>query len=176
MAKSDDFLSVVEKFQEVAFFLQKLESTGDPVEAGYYTNAFANSCYSATNRIKHLCRDSAEMKDWWEPNFVALTKHPIDSFFHQARNADVHKGIDLVNGIEVAMDFETGTVRMMGMLRRDTSYSPKAIADECRNYFRLLIRLSIVDGYRRFATAWDPTGALSEAVGTLKREALVPMV
>ncbi len=171
MGDHNYIVGVIDKLGEAGFFLEKLAQTGEFPESSYYASAFGSACYSLIECLKRRSRNPKEAQTWWQRTYELLKANPMHRYFHKIRNEDVHEGEGLVSGIEVEVMLKGDQVSTVTRptMRDDESYSPAALATECRGYYLLLLK-AVTDGYQQFGKNWDPDGDLSETISTLGRE------
>jgi hypothetical protein len=99
--------------------------------------------------------------------------NPMHEYFHKGRNDDIHEGFGLVSGLTATAVVGDESIREKWLLREGQGRRLGPPAEECRDYFEALLRISL-EGFREFGTNWDPNSVLATSLATLEREELRP--
>ncbi len=156
-------LGLVNKLEEARFFLRKLESTTDSLEAVYFCSAFISACYSITECLAATCARQLTEKAWWEMSLARLEAHPTFDYFSSGRHAEIHQGEALVSEFTISVvltpdgdlkTFDSAALKNGGPTGRTNAPAPEADA-----YLQLLLDVTR-EGFRKFGSRWDPTDTL----------------
>jgi hypothetical protein len=162
---SRSFGIVDAKVAEANFFLKSMKEVGSNFfKVRCYFSAFISSSRSITYAIQASIGDLPGFDDWYIKQQEALRSNQLARFFHDARIADHHIGINLVSGGEVTS--ELGSPHILHYFAKTESDTPSPDTDvvtACQQYLTALIAI-VYACYIQFGDYINPDQYYNEEV------------
>ncbi len=162
---SRSFGIVDSKVAEANFFLKSLKEAGsDFFKVRCYFSAFVSSARAITYAIQASIGDLPGFDEWYAKQQESLRSNPLARFFHEARVADHHRGVNLVSGGEAISDAD-GLRILHYFATTGTGVPPPNtdVATACFDYLTALIAI-VYACYSQFGELIGPEQYYTEEV------------